>query len=69
MVDAQSLIPPTAYFYKQQWQQRKPKLKYIEINAYSAPYFTRAIDQKTLPKSIKSKWATIIREDLAPNSN
>ena len=41
----------------------------IEINAYSAPAYTRAIDQKTLPKSIKSKWAKIIREDLAPHSN
>ena len=41
----------------------------IEINAYSAPGFTRAIDQKTLPKSIKSKWAKLIREDLAQNNN
>ena len=41
----------------------------IEINAYSAPDFTSAIDQKTLPKSIKSKWAKIIREDLAPHND
>jgi 3',5'-cyclic AMP phosphodiesterase CpdA len=41
----------------------------IEINAYGAPGFTQAIDQKSLPKSIKSKWAKIIREDLAPHSN
>jgi len=38
----------------------------IKITAYESTDFNKAIDIKLLPKQIKSRYATLIREDLAP---
>ena len=41
--------------------------KIIAISGYDASDLNKAIDIKQLPEKIKSKYATLIRNDLVPD--
>ena len=38
----------------------------IRVEAYGGPEFTRRIARSALPARVESRWATILRDDLAP---